>query len=260
VKIGEVGQYLTQISPFIEKERTCDGWKFGDPDLELRGIGVTWMGTASAIKEAGEKRVNLLVVHEPLFYENQPGWTTIPSASKPVNIARRTALEEYGIAVYRCHDGWDTYPEMGIVDSWAAALGLGDRVAGTAGAPVYKIREAKLGELAKKINEIMGLDGVRVVGDLGRVVSMVGLGIGAWGSIGILERLLLAGAEVMIVGETTDWSTIRAAVDSGMAIIETSHATSENFGVWNLAERLKAVFSPVPVHYCEVGCPWTLVK
>lgn len=260
MRIREVGDYLTAISPFIEKERTCDGWLFGDPDRELAAMAVAWMGTIAVIEEAGGEKVNLLVVHEPLFYGDKTPDKAIPSTSKPVNLGRRKLLEEYGIVVYRCHDGWDTYPEIGVVDSWAAALGLGERVGGDTGAPVYEVPKIKLGDLAKKVNGIMELDGVRVIGGPDRVVSKVGLGIGAWGGLGIMERLMLGGADVMIVGETIDWKTIRSAVDSGLAMIETSHAPSEKYGVNNLARRLKSVFAPVPVHYIEVGSPWVMVR
>lgn len=260
MRIREVGDYLTEISPFIEKEHTCDGWKYGDPDRELTAIAVAWMGTLEVIEKAGNAKVNLLVVHEPLFYPDKTPDKAIPSTSKPVNVGRRKLLDEYGIVVYRCHDGWDTYPEFGVVDSWAQALGLGNRVGGDTGAPVYEIPKVQLGDLAGEVNKTMELDGVRVVGELDRVVAKAGLGIGAWGGLGIMERLLLAGADVMIVGETVDWRTMRAAVDSGLAIIETSHAPSEKYGVKNLARRLESVFGPAPVHYIEVGSPWVMVR
>ncbi len=260
MKIREVGDYLDGISPFIEKERTCDGWIVGDPDRELTAMAVAWMGTVEVIKEAGEAKANLLVVHEPLFYPDNTPDKAIPSSSKPVNVVRKKLLDEYGIVAYRCHDAWDTYPDIGVVDGWAQALGLGERVGGDTGAPVYEIPKVRLGDLAREVNKTMELDGVRVVGDLNRVVSRIGLGIGAWGGLGTMERLLLAGADVMIVGETVDWRTIRSAVDSGLAMIETSHAASEKYGIRNLARRLKAVFAPAPVHYIEVGSPWVMVS
>ena len=146
MRIREVGDYLTAISPFIEKERTCDGWLFGDPDRELAAMAVAWMGTIAVIEEAGGEKVNLLVVHEPLFYGDKTPDKAIPSTSKPVNLGRRKLLEEYGIVVYRCHDGWDTYPEIGVVDSWAAALGLG--AGGNLGLGVLEFRGGGDGQTA----------------------------------------------------------------------------------------------------------------
>jgi hypothetical protein len=64
---------------------TVDTFKAGNPDTLVTGIAVTMMATLDVLQRAAEKRQNLIITHEPTFYnhldipedmeQNDPVWT-----------------------------------------------------------------------------------------------------------------------------------------------------------------------------------------
>ena len=65
MKILEIENFLKEIKPrYTEGE----GFLFGDPEQELKGILVCWMATIEAIKKAIKKGCNLLLCHEDPFF------------------------------------------------------------------------------------------------------------------------------------------------------------------------------------------------
>src|SRR5512140_2770214 len=55
-------------SPLIPK--TVDVIKEGDPETPVTGIITTMFGTMEVLKKAVELKCNLIVVHEPLYYNH----------------------------------------------------------------------------------------------------------------------------------------------------------------------------------------------
>jgi len=48
-----------------------NGFLFGNSDIEVSGVGVIWMPTAPPLSKAADERLNMLVVHEALFFVEQ---------------------------------------------------------------------------------------------------------------------------------------------------------------------------------------------
>jgi putative NIF3 family GTP cyclohydrolase 1 type 2 len=113
-----------------------------------------------------------------------------------------------------------------------------------------------LEQLARQVKERMQLDVVRVAGDLSRKVTRVGTACGGLGQLfNYPEELAAMGAEVVVMGEVIDY-TIRHALELGLALIETSHVGSENYGLKNLADLLQRQFPDLRVIFFDSGTPW----
>ena len=57
----------TGVTP-LEHSKTCDHLIIGNWDMEITGIVTTFMATVDVIKEAIEKGANLIVTHEPTWF------------------------------------------------------------------------------------------------------------------------------------------------------------------------------------------------
>ena len=83
VKASDVNRYLRSLCEVSEP--SVDRIIIGDPDTPVKKIGTAWMPYWSTCKEAVKQGVNVLVVHEPTFYDhwdlsNNP-WKSIESPS-----------------------------------------------------------------------------------------------------------------------------------------------------------------------------------
>jgi putative NIF3 family GTP cyclohydrolase 1 type 2 len=119
MKALEVKEFLEKSAGSLGSE---EGFRFRNPDVEVRGILVSRMTTLKAIEKAVED-CNLMVVHEDLFYpysfqrdtefESYLTWS--------VNRRRFKMLSEHDITVFRAHG---TLDRMCILDCFAEALEL----------------------------------------------------------------------------------------------------------------------------------------
>jgi len=257
LKARDVAGFFRELTPEVYTRETCDGFKFGDPEKPVKKIGVTWMASMGVIHEAIRRGVDMIVTHEPTFYNH---WDkTEHLENDAVYAVKRALLEERGIPVYRVHDGWDFYPEYGILDSLAKALGL-ERVAGqTMKIRVYECPNILLGDLALKVKHDLGLKAVRYVGDPDMEVTRIGLGIGSLGLWENLKEAMSLEADCLICGETIEWQTARYSEDSSVALMPIGHSNSENPGMKSLAEFMKARLPELEIEYIETPDPFIYV-
>lgn len=245
--------WLDQRQPETGSE---EGFKFGDPGVEVTGVLICWMADRQALEEAIAKRCNLVICHETLFY---PQSAPIDGERCWAANRRRMELMHRGsLTVYRAHGKLD---RLCIFDDFAAALGLHDIHAGTGHSRVFAIASTPVGELVERARRATGVPVVRVVGDLQRRVTRVGLpwgGLGLFVNIGFMQQLVENGAEAGICGETDEYA-MRFAEDADMALIETSHAACENIGLRHFAAILAEAYPGIPVTFHDSGPKWRTV-
>ena len=180
----------------------------------------------------------------------------------PTERAKFAWLDESGLVVYRCHDVWDRYPEIGIRASWQRGLRLGGHVMVDA-YPFFvtEIQPTTLGDLARRILgrvQPLGQNGVLVSGDLGQTVSRVATGTGA-----IVNPFQMAelGADVGVVVD--DYYThVRMGVHArelGFPTITVNHGVAEEWGMEKLAAYLARAFPELEVFHIPQRCPYTVV-
>jgi len=258
LKARDVAEFFKELTPEVYTRETCDGFKFGDPEKSVKKVAVTWMATMGVLHEALRRGVDMVVTHEPTFYNH---WDeTANLADDTVYKVKKELLEEHNIPIYRVHDGWDFYPEYGILDSLAKALGL-DRVVGeTTKIRVYKSRIISLHDLAKKVKADLGLKGLRYVGDPDQDITRIGLGVGSLGMLNNLKDAMQLGADCLICGETVEWQAARYSEDSSVALMPIGHSNSENPGMKSLSEFLKKEIPELEIEYIETPDPFVLYK
>ena len=233
---------------------TCDGFKYGEPEREVRGIAVAWMATMANLQQAADLGCTLFVTHEPTFYahmDDDPAMLATPEADR-----KRALLDAAGITVVRCHDLWDRYPQLGIVDSWAAWLGL-ERppLAHDGYHAVFGIGARTAGDVGRQVLERtrpLGQETVDLVGDPEQIVHRLGIGCGA---ITDVRHMVELGADGCLV--TDDgfcyWARGSWLLDRGTPALVVNHAVAEEPGMRNLAQHLQQRFPQVKTKYLQTG-------
>ncbi len=258
---ADVQAYLRSLDGgWVDRNGTVDTFKAGDPQTVLTGIGVAWMGYQHVLERAADAGCNLLVVHEPIYYNHTD--TDPESAQLAAASAKRAFLERTGMVVVRCHDLWDQYPGAGIPDSWAAALNLGEPVGGEQFYRVFQVPEQAARTFAASVatrTAGYGQPEVQLVGRPEKPIRRVVIGTGA--ITPFLPLIHRYNAELVICTDDgfTYWRDAAYALDADLCAVVVNHAVSEVMGMRSLASVLETRFPRVPVTYCEEGCMFQTV-
>lgn len=253
MKARKIREYILSRADWVDKERTVDTFKHGDPETEVKAAAVTWMLTMSVIDEVKSLGANLVITHEPTFYTHTDDVEQVKN--DPVYLAKRERLDEAALTVLRIHDSWDTWPDIGIVGSLAALLELTELDARDRGRKVYGMKgPCRLDAFACLVRDRLGMDAVGMMGDGERRIRRVSLACGAMGGLDSMRKFLSLRPDVIVAGELSHWQDVRFLEDNGCSLVLTDHAASENPGMRSLAEFVQRQFG-IPAHFIEVGPP-----
>ena len=246
---------------WMNLDKTVDTYKSGDPATEVRGIAVGWMSYTWALRRALDLGCNVFVTHEPTYYDhydNNERMFGMPGVRD-----KQRFIEDSGLVILRCHDLWDQVPGIGIPDSWADFLGLGQAVAGSGYFRVYDVSGRTARDVASQVAERtrpLGQQAVQLIGPANKLVTRLCIGTGA--ITPFLNSLTTYKIDLMLCTDDgiTYWRDAAYAIDHDVPIIVVNHAVSEEAGLVNLANRLRAQFPDVPVHHIPQRCMYQLVE
>jgi putative NIF3 family GTP cyclohydrolase 1 type 2 len=241
---------------------TVDTFKAGNPDNPVTGIAVTMMATLDVLQRAAAQGQNLIITHEPTFYnhldkpegmdENDAVWT-----------AKRTFIEKHGLVVWRFHDHWHMRKPDGILVGVVHRLGW-EKYQNPENQYLFTMPETPLEKLATEVAERLDTPVLRVVGNPEMKVTRVALSPGSAGFERETRALASDNVEVLLVGETREWETVEYAADAvsaGMAkaLIVIGHVPSEQPGMEECSRWLKTFIKEVPIEFVPTRQPfWTL--
>jgi putative NIF3 family GTP cyclohydrolase 1 type 2/RimJ/RimL family protein N-acetyltransferase len=254
VTARQVSQHLKQIGPWVNwSGGTCDGFKFGDPDTVITGIAIGWQALQSTLEEAERKACNLFITHEPTFYnhmDNDQAALALPAAQH-----KMAWLSEHQMVVYRCHDVWDTYPRLGILDSWSEFLELGQPYAHSNYHNIHVVPNTTAWELALRImRRVSALNeqSIQFQGVRWQMVHKLAVGTGA---ITDVRKMIEMGADVLLATDDgmSYWNAGALAADMGIPLIVVNHRTAEIPGLRKLAMYLQQEFQ-IPVEFVGSTC------
>ncbi|MGN7454865.1 Nif3-like dinuclear metal center hexameric protein [Paenibacillus pasadenensis] len=256
--IGEAIARIQREAGVKPEEGTVDTLKTGDPTQPLRGVLVCFTATADVIRAAAASGANLIVTHEPTWYNHRD--ETDGLEDDPVYRAKRALVDEHGIAIWRFHDDWHRRRPDGIQEGMLRRLGWPAPTDGGHGA-VVQLPEQTVRELAAQLKERLGVPYVRVVGDPDWTVSRIAMQVGAPGG----ERQLRAAArddvDAVLCGETVEWMTCEYVRDAALlgrrrALLVVGHFHSEAAGMEHLADWIAPLLGGAPVAYAPSGDPY----
>jgi len=89
-KLFTANEVIEQIKSHVGvawQEPTVDTFKAGDPQTRVAGIAVTMMSTLDVLKRAAANGQNLIITHEPTFYDHLDHPTQLPQGEEDAVIA-----------------------------------------------------------------------------------------------------------------------------------------------------------------------------
>ncbi len=256
-----IQQVVDAIMAHMPQERlddTVDTFKSGDPAAPCTGVVTTFMATLGVLRCASEVGANLVITHEPTYYghRDETGWLQ----GDPIFEAKRRFIEESGLVIWRFHDYWHRFDPDGI------RAGVVDRLRwqhhqDAADPHLFALPETTLAELATTVKARLKATVCRVTGRPSMACSRVALAPGAIGAERQIKLLGIPDVQVLVVGESPEWTAceyVRDALEAGLekALILAGHCNSEEAGMEFLAEWLRPHVGDVEVNFIPAGDPF----
>jgi putative NIF3 family GTP cyclohydrolase 1 type 2 len=243
------------------KTDTVDTFKAGNPETRVTGIAVTMMATLDALQRAAAKGENLVITHEPTFYNHldRPEGT---DESDPVWKEKREFIEKNGLVIWRFHDHWHLRKPDGILAGMVQALGW-EKYQSAENPHLFTVPETTLEKLAADVAKRLETSVLRVVGNPEMRVTKLALSPGSAGFQRETHALEMENVEVLLVGETREWETVEYAADAvsegkRKALIVIGHVPSEQAGMEECTRWLKTFVKNVPIEFVPTRQPfWT---
>lgn len=263
-----IDRLLSTYAP-LPFEKTCDGFKAGNPQDVCSGVATTCVLSPDVIRKAARLGCNLIVVHEPTFFTHDD--VTDWLQGNAVYEQMMQMLAENSMAVWRNHDHMHASRPDEIMAGVLEELGWTPyaQEADYGFRTLITIPETTLRELAQHLKARLNLAAGRIVGNPDARVSRIAFCGHIFPSWDAEERkptqlLSREDVDVLIPGEIIDWTVVpyvRDAAQLGMnkALIQVGHFNLEEPGMRYMARKIAGLLPELPVHYVPAGDPYFFV-
>jgi putative NIF3 family GTP cyclohydrolase 1 type 2 len=246
------------------RDQTVDTFKAGNPDAPVTGVATTMMATFDVLKRAAAAGKNLIITHEPTFYDHLDKTEDLEKENDAVTAAKLAFIKEHNLVVWRFHDHWHARRPDGIQTGMVRALGW-EKFQSLNRGGVFVIPETTLGKLASDIKARLDIRTMRVIGDPAMKLTKVALAPGSPGFPRQRQILEREDVEALLTGEAREWETIEYADDAAAegkrkALIVLGHIPSEQAGMDECARWLKTFVTEVPVEFIPAKEPFWAPK
>jgi putative NIF3 family GTP cyclohydrolase 1 type 2 len=240
---------------------TVDTFKAGNPDSPVSGIAVTMMATLDVLQRAAAAGDNLIITHEPTFFDHLDISDQLPEKdTDPVLAAKRQFIAEHGLVIWRFHDHWHARNPDGIEAGMVHALGW-EKFQDANNQYLFTIPETPLETLAAEIKRKLGIRIVRVVGDPGLRITKLAFAPGAAGLTRQAKALEMPGVQALVIGEAQEWEAVEYVADAvsegrQKSLIILGHIPSEQAGMEECTSWLKTFVTEVPIQFVPAREPF----
>lgn len=257
-----VGEVIERIKKNVEipwRAETVDKIIFGSADMPVKGIATTMMATLDVIQRASAMGRNLVITHEPTYWEHQD--TTTALAGDPTLEFKNNFMREHNVAVFHFHDHWHGRRPDGIATGMMQEL-VWEKYAVPEGRNRFVFPPTTtLAALVADIKQKLKPSTMQVVGDPKLQVSRIAA---SWGYLSRepgIKTLAREDVDVLVAGEARQWEVVEYAQDiiaSGKkkALILIGHVASEQAGMKYCASWLKGFVTEVPIDFVPAAEPF----
>lgn len=234
-----------------------DTLKAGDPDTPVTGIATTFMDTYAVLQKAVASGKNLIITHEPTFYDHPDDKTW---ADDPVYQQKLRYIEEHHLVVWRFHDTWHLREPDGILEGVVEEFGW-KGYQNKDNPHRFTLAPTTVAAIAEQLRAKTGAARIRIVGDPNLRVTGVALLPGASGEEKQVKALEEDSVQLLVAGEAREWETVPYVQDAAAegrrkALILLGHEVSEEAGMKECARWVKTLFPGVPVEFIPTGEPF----
>lgn len=236
------------------RAQTVDTFKAGSPDTLVRGIATTGMATFDVLRRAAALGRNLVITHEPTFY-NHNDQTKGLEGDSTYQVKQRF-IKEHDLVIWRFHDHAHALRPDPLVAGSARMLGW-TQYASPTEPRIYVVPPTTLRVLATDIARRLNARAIRVVGDPDMKVSRIALGPG-YGVPPLTPAVdVSVGGEASESGGNAEYVIDAAAVGQAKGLVLLGHMMSEDFGMQEVAEWLRTFLLEVPIDWVPAGEPFS---
>ncbi|MFD0794429.1 Nif3-like dinuclear metal center hexameric protein [Mucilaginibacter litoreus] len=237
---------------------TVDTIKAGNADQPVTGIVTTMFATTDVINQAVKLGANFIIAHEPTFYNHTDDKDLVKD--NPVVKEKLDLLNRHKITVWRFHDGLHSLNPDPVGYGFLQKTGW---------LKYYKdeqysiqIPAVSLQQMVQHLKKSLGIQHVRVIGDLNLQCRKVTVIPGAAGGKWQMSAVVADNPDVLIVGEVSEWETAEFIRDSNAqgrkkALIILGHALSEEPGMECLVSWLQPKLPGIKITHIASGEPFT---
>lgn len=236
----------------------CDRLIAGNPENEVKNVAVSMFATPDVIRQAKKWGAEMLVVHEPTFYNHIDEYQ-----DEKIQNEKRKLIADSGLVIYRYHD----HPHAAMHDEIAAGeiekmnfdcdieyTNTFDLVRLHLKNPMTPV------EVAAQIEKNLNIKHIRICGTRDLPCSEIS---GMFGTPGkLMEELQDDRCEILLVGEACEWSLGEYARDCAQlgykkALLILGHAGSERDGMVWATRKFEKVAPQINFKYFECGEVYT---
>lgn len=251
----------------IDEETTRDKVLFGDVNKKCTGIVTTCFASVEVIEDAINKKANLIICHEALFWNH--GDKTDWLQDNKVYSRKKYLLESNGIVVWRNHDYIHSGMPLdegvfsdGIFYGVMKSMGWTEYLDCDIRRPVkFKIPKCSSEDLAKHVKESLAIDGIRLIGDPKSMVETVYITghVLGYNDEERIQKMDKEDIDAYIALELIDYTLSEYARDASQlqmskSIIAPGHFNLEEVGMEYMLEYLpKIIGVGINVYYHQSG-------
>jgi putative NIF3 family GTP cyclohydrolase 1 type 2 len=225
-------------APFAQ---TVDTLKAGSKDQLVTGIVTTMFATNEIIEKAVALNANFIIAHEPTFYNHTDDTSWLEN--DPVYLHKKALLQQYGMAVWRCHDYIHAHQPDGVLMGVLTALGW-DGYYNPQKPYLADIPPAGLQTIIDLVKKKLGIAHLRLIGDRQALCHRIMVLPGAAGGRRQIEAIRKEQPDLVLCGELNEWETseyIRDLRHAGgkTSLLVLGHIVSEEPGLEWLLQWLQ---------------------
>ncbi|HLZ15748.1 MAG TPA: Nif3-like dinuclear metal center hexameric protein, partial [Cyclobacteriaceae bacterium] len=195
---GELIQTIINNTGSAPVPNTVDIIKEGDPETPVTGIVTCMFATMDVLKKAVEKNSNLIIVHEPLYYNHLDKTEKFQKDS--VFLMKKKFINDHNLVIWRFHDYIHRIQPDGVISGMVEKLGWEkNKVAGNP----YKFSfpQITLQAFLESLKRTFPQNTVNVVGNGSMKLSGVMFVPGASGADAQIQALRDNSIQVVVAGE-----------------------------------------------------------
>lgn len=232
---------------------TVDNFKYCDPDQPVTGVLTCFVPTMRELKEAVARKINLLIVHEPLFYNH---WDNLEWLGEhPIAAEKEKYIKDHKLMIWRFHDITHILRPDLIVLGLQEALGWDAPEYIHHGPTVFTFPETSFQDLARQLKKAMGGTTVRMHGDPSLRCRKLSVCVGSPPTDAMLKSMARKDADVYMIGEGSDWASAAMVDDivgaglGNIGVVMAGHRNSENPGVGHVTKYIQKLFPDLRVEF-----------
>src|SRR6478736_5402428 len=121
ITAGQMIETIIKETGAHRDPKTIDVIKEGSADTPVTGIVTCMFATMDVLKKAVDKRCNLIIVHEPLYYNHLDKTEKFQNDS--VFLTKKKYINDHNLVIWRFHDYIHRIQPDGVITGEAEKLG-----------------------------------------------------------------------------------------------------------------------------------------